>query len=254
MIATRLHPVRTFLLTVCLLAFGSVRVYAQTDGGMPALSVGMLRFFGSTTYFTAHLEIRMFDAKGIETFSAPMKFSLLNGKMRGELDVTKMKSKDLPALAATAAKSVGMERVVTLVRPDKKESYLLYPTFQACVVAPMDAEDADALKKPATLQKTPLGKEQVDGHACIKNNAIVTEAGGNQRTATLWCATDLRDFPVQTKMVDGTDTILMKFSQVKFEKPDSKLFDLPAGTAKYNDAQELTQAVMKKLLLQAIGK
>ncbi len=254
MIATRLHPVRNFLLTVCLLASGLVRVHAQTDIASPALNTAMLRLFGSITAFSAHLEIRMTDAKGNETLNAPMKFSLLDGKMRGDLDVTKMKSKDLPAFAASAAKSVGMERVVTLVRPDMKETYLIYPAFQACVVALMDDVEVDALKKPARLEKTPLGKETIDGHACIKSKVIVTDATGEKQTATIWCATSLKDFPVQIRTVDGADTTLMKFSQVKFEKPDAKLFDLPKGTAKYTDAQDLTKAVMKKLLIEALGK
>ncbi len=196
----------------------------------------------------------MVDAKGAETLNAPMKFSLLDGKMRGDLDVTKLKAKELPALAATAAGSVGMDRVITLVRPDKKESYLLYPRFQACVVAPLDDEDLVALKKPAKLEKTPLARETLDGQRCIKTRIVVTDSDGRQHVATVWEADDLKNFPIQIQTVDGADTILMRFRQVKFERPAAKDFDLPAGTARYDDPKDLTQAVMKKLLGEALGK
>jgi len=234
---------------------GAVSLRAQvTAGASPGLNAALVRLFGGVTGFTAQLEIRMTDAKGVETLNAPMKFSLLDGKMRGDLDVTKLKSKDLPALAASAASSVGMDRVITLIRPDKKESYLLYPKFQACVVAPLDAEDVDALKKPAKLTKTPLAKESLDGHPCIKNKVVVTEPDGRTHTATVWNATDLKDFPVQIQTVDDTDTIIMRFQQVKFERPAAKDFDLPDGTKRYDDARELTKAVMKKLIGEAFGK
>jgi hypothetical protein len=45
----------------------------------------------------------------------------------------------------------------------------------------------------------------------------------------------------------------MCFRQVKFERPVAKDFDLPTGTARYDDASDLTTAVMKKLLKEALG-
>lgn len=256
MISIRLGFIRRVAAISCLLSLvGVVSLHAQvTAGASPGLNAALLRLFGGVTAFTAQLELRMVDAKGVETLNAPMKFSLLDGKMRGDLDVTKLKSKDLPALAATAASSVGMDRVITLVRPDKKETYLLYPKFQACVAAPLEDEDVNALKKPAKLEKTPLAKETLDGHPCIKTKVVVTEPDGRKHTATVWSATDLKDFPVQIQTVDDTDTIIMRFRQVKFERPAAKDFDLPAGTKKYDDAGELSKAVMKELIGQAFLK
>jgi hypothetical protein len=225
-----------------------------TAGASPGLNAALVRLLGGITAFTAQLEIRSLDPKGVEILNAPMQFSLLGNNMRGELDVTRLKSKDLPAMAATAAKSVGMDRVITLVRPDKKESYLLYPMFQSCVVAPLADEDLAALKQPAKLASTALGKETLDGHPCVKNRVVVTEFDGRQHEATVWNATDLKNFPLQIQTRDATSTLILRFRQVKFERPDAKLFDLPAGTAKYSDAKELTQAAMKKLLSEAFSK
>jgi len=224
-----------------------------TAGASPGLNAALVRMFGDVRAFTAQLQIRMTDGQGVETLNAPMKFSLLDGKMRGDLDVTKLKSKDLPAFAAGAARSVGMDNVITLVRPDLKETYLVYPAFQACIVAPIDELDVAALKKPAKIQRTALGREVIDGHLCVKNKTVVTESDGRQHEATVWNATDMKNFPLRIQTADGEDTILMHFRQVKFERPAAKDFDLPAGTGKYDDPQDLTRAVMKNLLKQALG-
>lgn len=221
-------------------------------GLSPGLNAALVRLFGEHKAFTARLRIRMTDAQGKETLDAPMQFALLDGKMRGELDITKMKSKDLPALAATAAKSVGMEKVVTFVRPDKQETYLLYPAFQSCIVAPMDAEEVAALKQPAKFRREPLARETIDGHPCIKSRVVVTEPTGVQHEATVWHATDLNEFPVRIQTMDGADTLVIQFSQIRFERRAAKDFDLPVGTSCYQDAQALSQAVMQKYLKQAL--
>jgi len=255
-ISVRLGFIRRIIAIACLFGLlGEVSLRAQvTAGASPGLKASLVRMFGGFAGFTAQLELRMVDTNGVETMNAPMKFSLLDGKMRGDLDVTRLKAKDLPALASSAASSVGMDRVVTLVRPDKKETYLLYPKFEACVVAPLDEGEVASLKKPAKLVKTPLGKDTLDGHPCIKNKVVVTEPDGRKNTATVWNATDLKDFPVQVETKDDADTIILRFRQVKFERPAAKDFDLPEGTKRYDDANDLTKAVMKKLIGQAFLK
>ena len=254
--SVRFGFIRRIVALACLFSMmAAASLPAQvTAGASPGLNAALVRLFGGVTGFTAQLELRMVDTNGVETLNAPMKFSLLDGKMRGDLDVTKLKSKDLPALAASAAGSVGMDHVITLVRPDKQETYLLYPKFQACVVAPLDKEDMAALKQPAKLDKTPLARETLDGHPCIKHRVVVTEPDGRKHTATVWSATDLKEFPVQIQTVDDGDTILMRFRQVKFERPAAKDFDLPAGTTKYSDAKDLAQAAVKRFLSDALGK
>jgi hypothetical protein len=120
-------------------------------------------------------------------------------------------------------------------------------------VAPIDAEDVAALKQPARIQKTLLGRETLDGHPCLKHKVVVTEPDGRQHEATVWHATELKNFPLRIQTVDGTDTLTLHFRQVRFQTPVAAEFELPAGTAKYDDPQDLTKAVMAKLLKEAIG-
>lgn len=250
----RFTPVIFVILCLASLA-GTTGMSADvTAGASPGLNASLVRLFGGFPAFTAQLELRMVDAKGVETLNAPMKFSLLDGKMRGDLDVTRLKAKDLPALASSAAASVGMDRVVTLVRPDRKETYLLYPKFKACVFAPIDETEIASLKKPAKVVRTPLAKETLDGHPCSKQKVVVTEPDGRHDTAIVWYATDLKNFPVQIETKDDTDTIIMRFRDVKIERPAAKDFDLPEGTQRYDDPSDLTKAVMKQYIGQALFK
>jgi hypothetical protein len=232
---------------------GAPGVRGQGAGLTPGLNGALVRILGDHKEFTARLEIRMVDPKGRETFNAQMKFSLLDSKMRGDLDVTRLRSPDLPVLAGTAAKSVGLEEVVTLIRPDKQESYLIYPAFKACIVAPIDPEELDAFRSPATLQRTPLGSATLDGHPCRRNKVVISRSDGDRHEAEVWYATDMKDFPLQIETVDGADRVTLHFRQVKFEAPLAKDFDLPAGTDTYEDPQDLTKAVMRKLIGEVLG-
>ena len=46
--------------------------------------------------------------------------------------------------------------------------------------------------------------------------------------AVTWNAADLKDFPLQIEMKEKDNTVRMRFTQVRFVKPDAKQFDLPA--------------------------
>lgn len=253
------NPTRTLslwiLLASLLMGAGhqSARAQEVSAGLSPGLNAALVRLLGQHKAFSAQLRIQMTDGQGAEKLNAPMAFSILDGKMRGEIDITKTRSTEFPALAASAAKSVGMEKVVTFVRPDKAETYLLYPRFNACVAVPIDAEDIETLKRPAKLRKTPLAREVIDGHPCLKSKMEVVESGGRIHEATVWQAADLKDFPVRIQTVDGAESLELNFSHIRFERPAAKDFELPAGTTRYEDAQALSQAVMKKFIKEAIS-
>jgi len=70
----------------------------------------------------------------------------------------------------------------------------------------------------------------IDGHACVKNQAVVRSPKGTVLLqATTWNATDLKDFPIQIEMKDNGNSTILHFMNVNLVKPDPKLFDIPAG-------------------------
>ena len=89
--------------------------------------------------------------------------------------------------------------------------------------------EAEASEKGLKLEKTALGKETIDGHACVKNKVVVKSGKGPVLEAVTWNATDLKDFPLQIEMKEKDNTVRMRFTQVRFVKPDAKQFEVPAN-------------------------
>jgi hypothetical protein len=204
----------------------------------------MSKLFGSHDGFTAKSEVRMYDKSQKETISAAMNFAYLENKTRIEIDATQMKNKDLPAGIADQLKQMGLDQAVTLIRPDRKAIYVLYPRLEACLTVPLPKETAG----PAKLDKEAIGKETLDGHPCVKNKVTLTSEQGAKEELTVWNATDLKDFPVQVLAKQNDDTVITRYKQIQLTKPDAKLFDLPAGFKEYSDTQSFMQGIMAKIL------
>jgi hypothetical protein len=143
---------------------------------------------------------------------------------------------------------------VSLIRPDKKAIYVMYPNQKTVLNMPMSPEDAAAAEKTPKLEKTAVGKETVDGHACVKNKVVITDDKGKNLEATTWNATDLKDFPVQIQTKDNQNTTIVHFKEVQFAKPEAKQFEIPADYTQFNDPQEMMQGIMKKVMEQGQKK
>ena len=126
-------------------------------------------------------------------------------------------------------KQAGWDRLVSVFRPDKKATYIIYPGVQSYQEVALVKGETEAAEKGLKLEKTALGKETIDGHPCVKNKAIITNGKAPVLEAVTWNATDLKDFPVRIEMKEKGNTARMCFSQVRFVKPDAKQFDVPAG-------------------------
>jgi len=238
---------RFILFTTAVLAgFG---LHAQVPGGsQPGVNAVLLQLFGSATAFSAKIDVRMLDDRQKESMSTTMDFALLNGNMRIELEMSKMKSKELPVETIGQFKTLGMDRMVTIVRPDKKEALLVYPTLQSYVLMPMSVEEAANFQKGYKVEKTKAGKETIDGHPCLKNKVTVTDNTGEKHEAVTWNATDLKDFPIRIQIDQKDATVLMTYKDVKLVKPDAGQFEAPSGYEKFASVDRLVQAAMVKML------
>ena len=193
------------------------------------------------------------DKEQKEKVATPMSFALLDGKVRVELDMSKMKNKELPAGAAESMKQMGMDRLISITRPTEKSSYIIFPGLQSFVNMPLSKEEAETYEKNPKLEKTVLGKETIDGHSCVKNKVVVTDDNGKQHEATVWNATDLKDFPLRIITTEKEDTVILRFKDVKLAKPDAKQFEKPTDLKEYPDVQAMMQAVMMKMMQQGGG-
>jgi hypothetical protein len=209
-------------------------VWAQPGrGGPPGMSASMARLFGDNKAFTANVVTTAKGSSDSGPMSMEMKMSVLDGKTRVEMDMGKMKGEGM-----TAGRAAQMKH--------KKMNYMVFPGLSAYAeMAMSDKQVADAMDN-SKIEKASLGKETIDGHPCEKNKVTITSDNGEKHVVLVWNATDLRDFPVQMQIDDNGSTIVMKYTDVKFEKPDGKLFEPPAGFTKYSNMQALMQGEMMK--------
>jgi len=217
------------------------------------MTTALIKLFGDVAAFTAKADIQVLDDSQQELSNMPMDFALLDKRIRVDIDQAQTKSRSMPPGAAETLKQMGMARVVSILRPDKKTAYVFYPDQKAMMTMPLPDEDSQSAKAPKTV-KTALGKETIDGHACVKNKVVMTFDQGDPIEAITWNATDLKDFPVQIQTKEKANTSFVRFKQVQFDKPDASLFEPPAGYTEYSDPQALMKGVMKKVMEGAAKK
>jgi hypothetical protein len=196
------------------------------------------KLFGSNTAFIASATTKVIDRQQKETMVMPMTYAFLEGKTRSEVDMAQVRSKDIEAGATAIFKQMGMDRMVTIVRPDKQAIFVVYPGLAAYAETPVST---------AEIQMAAVGDEIIDGHPCQKKRLSISSKDGKQE-GFVWQATDLKEFPVKIEMslVDGS--IVTTYTGISFEKPDPKLFEPPAAYEKYESVEKMVHiATMKRL-------
>jgi len=103
---------------------------------------------------------------------------------------------------------------------------------------------------PVSIQQVSAGEEPIGGHPCRKIDWRMTIDHESDVFASVWRARDLGDFPMRLKVNNALD---ITFTQPKFGKLDSAIFEVPAGyrnldaiqaiyTLKANDALKAINA------------
>jgi len=211
-----------------VLASGSAAVAQRPAIGTPtSINTAFVKLFGAVGAFAAKVDTQVLDAYQRETVRLLMDFAASEGKVRIEINLAQVQSKDLTPSKVAELKESGMERIISLFRPDKKVTYVVYPGIQSYISIPLAKEDTEAFEGGLKLEKTALGKETLDGHDCVKNKVVVSNSQGPVLQATTWNAADLKDFPLQIEMKEKGNTVRMHFTQIQFTKPDPKQFDVP---------------------------
>jgi hypothetical protein len=162
------------------------------------------------------------------------------------MDMTQMKNSRTRPETAARMKQMGMDKMVTISRPDKKITYLIYPGMQSYVENPMTDSQAAPDSSDYKVETTELGKDTVDGHPCVKNKVVVTDKDGNKHESTVWNATDLKNFPVKIENSKEGRNVTMLFKNVSLDKPDAALFEAPPDFTKFDDMQSMMQQMMIK--------
>src|SRR5213075_466395 len=224
-----LKTLRLALAAILVTGAAGVAHARLSSGGTPGWNAAMTKLFGDVKAFSAKAEMRALDKSGQPSIQVPMNFALLDNKVRMDIDMTQSKGRQAPPEQVALLKQMAMDKVACIVALDKKAMQLIFPSLAAYVETPLTEDESAALNKDWKLQKTPLGKESIGGHPCVKNRVVMTDGKGQQTEALVWNATDMKDFPVQMQLNDKETTVVMRYNEVRLSKPDAKQFDAPAG-------------------------
>jgi hypothetical protein len=221
---------------------------------MPGLSGGntmnaaMISLFGDSTAFSSKAEFQVLDRNQKQTEDMPLNYAFASGKMRMEIDLSQLKSVEMPPQTLASLKQYGMDQMIVIARPDKQLTWSIYPRAKSYAATAMSKDEVAAQTATYKLDKSPEGTETVDGHTCEKSKiTLTTDKGEKAGDATVWSATDLRSFPVQIRMaIDADNTMLIKFRDVKLTPPDAGEFEVSGALTKYDSPEALLDALIKR--------
>jgi len=242
-----------FLLTTVFLCLGLTPAFAQM--GQPPrgsqFDAAMTKLFGDNSAFTATMESQIKQKSG-DVITMPGKIAFDAGQTRFEINMSEVKGSKMPPEAAAQMKSMGLDQMVTITQPQAKFVYIIYPGLQsyAQMALPDKAAETNGNFK---VETTELGKETVDGHACVEYKVVVTDDKNVPHEYTVWNATDLKNFPVKILHVEQGNEITMSFKNIALTKPAASAFELPAGYTKYTNIQTMMQTEMMKKMGGGMG-
>ncbi len=211
-----------------------------------SISGSTAKLFGDNSAFSANIEIRAQPGGNQGAVTVPGKIAYSDGKSRFEMDATEAKGEAIPPAAAAQMKSMGMDKMVMISRPDKKVNYIVYPGIQSYVEMAIQDPEVDKPASDFKMEATELAKESLSGHDCVKNKVVVTDKEGAKHESTVWNATDLNKFPMRIEQSESGTSSTMTFKDVTLAKPDAKQFEVPADYKKYTDMMAMLQDVMMK--------
>jgi hypothetical protein len=238
---------KILFIATAVLTLAVTPAFAQAGGQTPHFDGAIDKLFGGNQAFMATLEIQTTGENGTEV-TMPGKMNFDTGKTCFQMNIGDVKGSALPPDAAARMKSMGMDVVITIARPDLKQNLLVYPGLNSYAVIPSQESSASLNPDDFKVETAAIGKETVDGHDCVKNKTTVTDKDGNKHDYTVWNAGDLKNFPVKIQADAQGRPVTMSYKNVTFTKPSASVFEAPAGYTKYDNVQTMMQTeVMKKM-------
>ena len=238
--------IKIFLSAIFATAILATSSFAQGMFGRPVIPNEQLaKLFGKNSAFSADASMTVNETSGKVMQGMQMSFAMLDGKVRTEIDMTKMGG-TLPPEALAHMKQMGMGRTVTIFLPTKNVMYMIYPGMKSyCEITPPNTTAATTAGKELKLEKTTLGHETIDGHDCTKVKVTGTEENGRTFEWLMWQAADLKEFPVKIEMTAEKGTMVtILYHNINQNKPDATLFVPPSDFTRYGSMQEMMMGAM----------
>jgi hypothetical protein len=131
----------------------------------------------------------------------------------------------------------GGGRHITIMRWDRKVSWVVMPSENMYIENPLKESDTDASGYKVENSQI-MGEETVDGVKTTKSKVILSDDKGNKFGGFMWTTKEGIQLKMDAISVDASQgtkmRMKMELKNVQIGKQDPKLFEIPAGYTKMN--------------------
>jgi hypothetical protein len=149
----------------------------------------------------------------------------------------------------TRLENVAGMGMVTISLMDAKKSLTLNTREKIYFEQALDDKMPSVHDSNVVIDKKKTGTETIDGHPCIKYDAVIHHKDRPQEKykATLWEAQDLGGLAIRTEMTipegkamgKGGGRMVSEIKEIKVGGASASLFEVPAGYKKVNSMAEV---------------
>jgi hypothetical protein len=234
---------QSFILASAILGLSLVPVHAQFG---PRFTGAITKLFGDHQDFSATVILETKDPSNGSIITMPSRLAFDTGRSRFEVDLNQTQGGQMRPAALAQMKSLGIDRMVVIARPDRNVAYLIYPGAQAYAQNQLPVAKSTNQPVDFKVKTTGLGRDTVDGHPCVENGVMVTDQEGTAREFTVWKATDLKQFPVKIVETEEGRQVTMLFKNISLSRPDAALFEPPSNYSAYREVSVMMEAIVVK--------
>lgn len=144
-----------------------------------------------------------------------------------------------------------MMGLVTITIADDRKTITLNHAGKTYFEQPLQSQEGapDVHDADMVFEKKKLGTETIDGHPCIKYDAVFYRKSnpGEKYKAVIWEAQDLKGFTIQSEITipasarhpGSGGTMVVKFRDIKLGAATASLFEVPKDYRKVSSMQEV---------------
>lgn len=239
----------TVSLMVVALGWSSLTAKGQgagIPGGELGYNAAMAKLFADIPHFAANVETTLTNLTDKTRLTVPMRMLKRQEELRIEVDFVKMKGTGLALQGLAAMQNIGMARMTSLVDPKQKGMTVIFPELKA--FSKVSMSEADLPEAGFKVVKKPVGKDTVDGQACVRQQVTLTSTDGKKVEATTWEATALGNFPIRMFFKQSEGSLTMTFRNVELKPQDEALFKVPADHKSFDSVSSLMQEAMTRAI------
>ena len=150
--------------------------------------------------------------------------------------------------------------LVTISHMDQKKTVTMNTKDKTYFEQPAQERVPSIYNPNVVIEKKKIGSETIDGHPCIKYNAVFynKEKPEDKFTSVLWEAQDLGGLPIENEVVipenkrkeGGPDKFTSEMKEIKVGAATAAMFEVPKDYKKVSSMGEVMGAEMREMMQQ----